>query len=752
MTASDASPLGSALRPRARLLRTLGEELISNEVVAVIELVKNAYDADATHVLIRFTGPLEPGKGCIEIIDNGHGMDLKTVQTVWMEPATPSKRGKLRRTEKFQRRYLGEKGIGRFASSRLANELEVISREKGATKEVYGIFDWRQFDDNDKYLDQILILWEERPPIQIEAGGMIDLLWKSEEEMPLMQERKNGTILRMTGFKQKWEAAHFESLRRGLARLVSPKLAKKREENKDSGFEVELALPPEYSQFSSKVEPPPILKHPHYIVNGSVSETGSFRITYKVISEGIERLFRGQFARIKDAKGRYDLRDITKTGDSEEENSAERRQTECGSFDLELRVWDRDELGNVVQKTHSTIQDIRSDLDAVAGINIYRDGFRVLPYGEPKDDWLRLDLRRVQNPTLRLSNNQIYGVVHISADGNPNLRDQSNREGLDENQALKDLRDIMTEILGRIETLRYASRPRVAGKAGKPVGGLFAGLDLKPLAHFISEQLPQNKQAKELVEKTERIFDDRLKDIQTVLARYQRLATLGQLIDHVLHEGRQPIATINSEAALGLEDVRRTEGPGGDFVATVTGRFTVIRKQGDILSVAFRRMEPFGGRRRGRPAQLYLEEIIRDAFAIFADDITRLKVKTRLPKTQTLVRVDPAEIQEVIINMVQNSLYWLEQVNESRREIDVSVERMGQEHVDIRFSDSGPGVPTENRDLIFEPYYSTKKDGVGLGLSIVGEIVSDYYEGSLELLNSGPLKGACFLITLRKRV
>src|SRR5271157_5052391 len=151
---------GTALRPRARLLRTLGEELISNEVVAIVELVKNAYDADATRVLIKFYDPLEPGKGRIEVIDNGHGMTLSTVQTVWMEPATPSKRGKERRTENFKRRFLGEKGIGRFASSRLANELEVISRRKEASKEIYGIFDWRQFEDENKYLDQILILWE----------------------------------------------------------------------------------------------------------------------------------------------------------------------------------------------------------------------------------------------------------------------------------------------------------------------------------------------------------------------------------------------------------------------------------------------------------------------------------------------------------------------------------------------------------------------------------------------------------------
>ena len=753
MSANSETPnVGSALRPRARLIRTLGEELISNEVVAVIELVKNAYDADATHVLIRFTGPLEPGKGRIEVIDNGHGMELKTVETVWMEPATPSKRGKLRRTDRFKRRFLGEKGIGRFASSRLANELEVISRKRSAAKEVYGIFDWRQFDDEKKYLDEILILWEERAPVEIKPGGAIDLLWGNESEMPTVHARETGTLLRMTSLKQKWEGRHFDDLRRSLSRLVSPKFTKKKDEDKDPGFEVELALPPEFSQFSSKVEPPPILKHPHYVVRGSVNPGGSFSISYKVLAEGIDKPLEGQFVRVMDAKGRFELRDIKATESKKDDGPTETRPTECGPLDLELRVWDRDELGNVVQKTHSTIQDIRRDLDAVAGINIYRDGFRVLPYGEPQDDWLRLDLRRVQNPTLRLSNNQIYGVVHISADSNPKLRDQSNREGLDENQALQDLRDVMTEVLSRLETLRYSARPRATTKSGKPVGGLFAGFDLKPLADYVAKQLPQDKQAKELVEKTEQLFGGQLKEIQTVLGRYQRLATLGQLIDHVLHEGRQPIASINSEAALGLEDVQRAERLGSEFVTRAAGRFAVIRKQGDVLAIAFRRMEPFGGRRRGRPTQLYLEEIIRDAFGVFADDIARLKVKAQLPRTQTLVRVDPAEMQEVIINLLQNSLYWLEQVNETKREIEVSVERKGPDHVDILFSDSGPGVPSENRDLIFEPYFSTKPEGVGLGLSIVGEIVSDYYEGSLELLRTGRLKGANFLVTLKKRV
>lgn len=745
-------PKKSPLRPKARLLRTLGEELISSEVVAVIELVKNAYDADATHVLIRFSGELKPGAGAIEVIDNGHGMGIDVVRTVWMEPATPSKRGAVRRTAKYKRRFLGEKGIGRFASSRLANELEVISRLEGSAQEVHGVFDWRQFDDESKYLDQIHFYWDERAPAELKPGGTIDLLWKNPKDVPSPKERSQGTVLRMTFLKQEWESHHFEDLRRSLARLVSPTVSKRSSEDKDPGFEVELELPEPFSQFSSKVEPPPILKHPHYIVKGSVSETGSFNVHYKILAEGVDDVVKGKLARVKDARGQFELRDIEVTGANEGNEPVQMRSLECGPFDVELRVWDRDELGNVIQKTGSTIQNVRRDLDAVAGINIYRDGFRVFPYGEPKDDWLRLDIRRVQNPTLRLSNNQIHGIVRISADANAKLRDQSNREGLDENQALHDLRDSLTELLSRLETIRYSARPRQTSKSGKPVGGLFTGFDLKPIADYVAAQLPKDAKASEIVKETENTISVQLKEIQTVLARYQRLATLGQLIDHVLHEGRQPIATINSEASLGLEDVKAATKLASDFVKRASTRYTVIRKQGDVLAIAFKRMEPFGGRRRGRPSQLYLEEIVKDAFGVLESDAKRLGVKIRLPRTQTLVRVDPAELQEVILNLLTNSLYWLEQVNESKREIDVNIERKDPDRVDIMFSDSGPGVPRENKELIFDPYFSTKPDGVGLGLAIVGEIVTDYYDGTLELLEAGPLPGANFLITLRKRV
>ncbi len=116
------------LRPRARIVNTIGKELIRNEVVALVELIKNAYDADASAVLLTFEEPLWPGQGAVVIDDDGYGMDMETVRSAWMEPATISKLRK--RISPSGRNVTGEKGIGRFAAARIARNLTMSSIAK----------------------------------------------------------------------------------------------------------------------------------------------------------------------------------------------------------------------------------------------------------------------------------------------------------------------------------------------------------------------------------------------------------------------------------------------------------------------------------------------------------------------------------------------------------------------------------------------------------------------------------------------
>ena len=103
----------------------------------------------------------------------------------------------------------------------------------------------------------------------------------------------------------------------------------------------------------------------------------------------------------------------------------------------------------------------------------------------------------------------------------------------------------------------------------------------------------------------------------------------------------------------------------------------------------------------------------------------------------------------IIVNLLQNSLYWLESVKKERK-IKVEVERSDAD-IAVIFSDSGPGIKEEYQSLIFDPYFSTRPDGVGLGLTIVGELINEY-DGDFLLVDNGPLDGATFKLTFKRRI
>lgn len=690
--ARDAAKRGvTVLRPRARIIRTIGRDLISNERVALTELIKNAYDADAKKVIISFLEPLHPGNGEIVLNDDGIGMTLDQIQKAWFEPATVAKLRKQRTPS--GRRVTGEKGIGRFAAARLARVMEMSSLAKGSRKLVQVRFDWGAFDDESLYLDQVQCRWQ---------------------ETAAPKERKHGTTLRLTGLNDEWTDDSFMRLRGDLSRLISPLDAR--------DFSIELVLPERFKEYSGLVTPPAILGKPHYKLTGTVDAKGSFEATYQGPDTEHPVKIPG---RVQLKKG------LAPTS---------------GSFSFEFRVWDREteDLDPLARELESTVRQLRQDLNAASGISIYRDNFRVLL---ADNDWLRLDLRRVQNPTLRLSNNQIVGAVFISADQNRGLRDQSNREGIVGSPAFDDFKATMLELLSVLEVKRDNYRRRE--KRGERPGALFEKLDIEPLKEFLVERYPNDQELLSFLDNRTRLFQKGVEEVQQVLVRYRRLATLGQLIDVVLHEGRTPIAAISNEAELAL---RGLSGTSQNLISVngIRQRLNVMLQQAEVLSGLFRRLAPFGGRKRGKPIAVAIEEIIANTFELFKQRIQELGVVVTLPVNKTMVTVDEAEMQQIFVNLLDNSLYWLEKVSASQRKIVVQVSRRADELL-ILFSDSGSGVPEDIQDRIFDPYFSTRPDGIGLGLTIAGETAAEY-DGALELLDRDPLPGATFRVVLRKRI
>lgn len=741
-------------RPRARIMRTLGNELISDDAVALIELVKNAYDADATRVLVRLIPPLKKEEGGVEVIDNGHGMDFDTVKRAWLEPATPRKRKQ--KTSPSGRRLTGEKGIGRLASARLGSELLLVTRAKGSPVEVRLLMDWSAFDQPDVYLDEVELLLEEGAPEEIVLDGTLRALW-SHAESPTADAQSHGTILRMEGLMSDWERDQIEAVRTRLRRLISPFDATLGGTSRTRGagpasFSIALEVPPPYADLSGQISPPDLLEHPKYRVYGSVEADGSHNLVYQRRGEALERIGPD---RLTVRKGQVPT---------------------VGPFSVELRVWDREsddirELARLEGRSHneqvdgSTVRDIRNDLDQISGVSIYRDHFRILPYGEPTNDWLRLGIRRVQNPTVRISNNQVVGYIAISADENEQLVDQSNREGLQNTLALQDLRELILTILAQLEARRRDYRKSLQETAplvllDEPVfnphlPSLFEELNVDLIATHVEQRYPSDKKLRKLVSNRRKSLKEQVSEIQEVLARYRRLSTLGMIVDTVLHDVRTPLGLLRGKAELGAEALEKA------LVDTMTDcektleatlkRLEAIEKHAEVLDAVFQKIEPFGGRKRGRPSTIVLEDTISDMFSLRYADLQELGVRVSLPTGSTQVTVDSNEMAQVFTNLLDNSLHWLTQVPDHDRAIAVEVARV-DEGVEVLFSDSGPGVDPAIRSRLFEPYATLKPNGVGLGLTISGEIITEYYDGVLQLVNRGPLPGATFRILLRRRV
>jgi len=718
MSENDGILKKGTFRPRARIMRTLGSELISSETVALIELVKNAYDADATRVTISFSDPLNKGKGGILVADNGHGMTTDTVLNAWMEPATDYRKHK-RQSEFLNRRVVGEKGIGRFAASKLASSFTMVTRRIHTDVETRVYLDWGDFDDETKYLDQVTLNWEARSPEDIKPGGVLEKLLSFDDVVTEIVDY--GTYLNMASLSTDWDGLKLEALRTGLARLISPFRSNQRLNASDE-FDIYLKLPERFQQFAGKVSTPETMQFPHYLLKGAVDQEGAYKLTIEISGEEPIPV------------------------ENKMPFGSDRKST-CGPFVIELRVWDRDRdaLAELGEKFSRSISAVRQDLDELAGINIYRDGFRVLPYGEPQNDWLRLDMRRVQNPTRNLSNNQIVGFISITSEDNPELRDQSNREGIVESQAFDDFQKIIVTIRTELEGRRYLRRhPKVE----KKTPGIFANLNVNDIVSYVRKNYPEDRNLQTVIEKNKEKISGSVVEVQKVLSRYWRLATLGQLIDIVLHDGRTPLAKVKNEIILALMVFKSSTSYDESTIRSIESSLKLIQNQADVLSTVFNRIEPFSGRKRGEPGIFILEDEVKKGFNVLSSEISQIGARISLPETKTDFYMEPSEIQEIIVNLLNNSLYWLTKVPKEKREISVSISNLAENLVMLIFSDSGPGIPSEFRDEIFEPYFSLKPNGVGLGLTIVGTIITEYYYGELVLLDNGPLPGATFQIIM----
>ena len=215
------------IRPYARLLTMLGEQLIKNERVAIIEIIKNSYDADATWVKVDFQnfGPNyeSNNKSAIIITDNGSGMSEKIIKEHWVNPATPEKkkRKKIDPITPLGRHLQGEKGIGRFAILKLGKTVSIKTKEAKSTQHQSVNYDFSDYgDDFDDTEDQSLFLDDLSISLSVEKGNFI-----GDSKISVGYNCKTtptkGTEIKISNLKRGWTEFKVRSAYKDISKLQS---------------------------------------------------------------------------------------------------------------------------------------------------------------------------------------------------------------------------------------------------------------------------------------------------------------------------------------------------------------------------------------------------------------------------------------------------------------------------------------------------------------------------------------------------
>ncbi len=707
-----------------RVFESLGKDLVTNDIVAVIELVKNSYDAYARNVWIRFSEN-EPGGSYLEIEDDGQGMTEEILEDVWCMVATPFKEEHpLTKRGKSRRRVAGEKGLGRLSTLRLGKRLHMLTQTENSPC-------W-----------EVSVNWD----ALLEAD---DLSESFVNYRPYSQESPfstgSGTMLTIYDLNSHWDQNRISDLRNNLARLISP-----------------FAQVGEFNIFFSdfgrtliedglEIKPYAFLANPKYKMSGNVDENGNVEAEYKFtpiksVGPSREKMINMKWKEVlREARKRNKLK-----SSSSELASSSSKKANCGPFDFEIRTWDiaTDDTQEIAEQFNLQKSEIRKAIREHNGISIYRDGVLVLPKSDGARDWMGLDLRRVSKTGTRLSTNQVVGYVSISAEHNPQIRDTSDRERLVSCAEVAEFEEIITAIIIELENEREKDR-KDASEEEQKTQSLFDKLsaeDLLDKVTEISKRGGQSSQLVPIVREHKKDLDATKSTLQKRFVYYSRLATIGSIAAMLVHEIRNRTTIIGDFLELVEENLE-------SFKGKLMRSHTRAIKAVDSLEHLSDTFLPLASRnfKRGRRLHSILEEHIKECVEIRKEIMRKQNIKCKMPESRTLVAVDPGELDAIILNLLVNSEYWLSKTPADQRRIEFRLNQInGGRRICVSVHDTGPGIDDDDVEKIFWPGVTGKPDGIGMGLTVVSELVAAY-GGDVLTIHPGEIGGASFIFDLPVR-
>ena len=735
------------------LFRELGELLVGRDSTALIELIKNAYDADATEVTVHGEHLDNPSQGRILVIDNGIGMNSSDFENGFLRVASRLKDQGERRSTLFQRRYTGAKGIGRLAAHKLARRLEVhsvprVSKSKERRRELFAAIDWDEIEQYET-LDEL----ESADAIVLKTGT-------TRENVP------SGTALVLSRLRRAWtqtertrffvEVQSFDPptfLREPLPRSViakpllfdTPVVRDQGTDTMVSPFQVNLegdfaagenywALVAEMANWVLEIRADPNDEHVDFAIAPTkkmLRENPDAKETHHSISHPAPK--RGPH---------FDARILVREGPLQ--------------LARDQRVWATN----------------------TSGVRVYMEGFRVLPYGEPKDDWLSIDVDYTRRPRqlamlkdiglgteasdpdiglVRVPSNNYFGAVFLTQNRCPDMRILVNREGFIPEAGYDTLVQIVRTGIDLCTRVRAAAaygrrqqrrEDRRTSQQVEPEASVATGETVEelPLPNRLQDAVQLMKKAcerlnegdttnaevaasaamQELGEATELAADlwsERsllhvLASVGTQMAAFvhEINALLGsaQTIEHALER-------ILEEDGLSREQRRRL---GQTLTVTADLKRGLERQAAYLIDIE----TPDARRRRSRQR---LGERFDAAVRLVQHQAERrgIGIDNRIPPDLRSPPMFPAELTAVFANLLTNAV---KAAGEDGGRIRASA-CSGDDQVRICIQNTGTAIQLEEAERWFEPFESTTSEvdpvlgqGMGLGLTITRNLLENY--------------------------
>lgn len=659
----------------------LGRGLVTDQLAAIFELVKNSYDADANEVHIEFEGLLSEHPQ-ITISDDGSGMGIDDIKDKWMVIGTDSKKNILY-SPIYRRPLNGDKGIGRFSVDRLGAKLKLTSTGRYSKKRIEMNFDWNLFENSYQNLSDIEIPYE-----------------LSETEYD-----ETGVSLVISELRDEWNVENIRKLIKNLRQFKSPFA------NEDN-FRIFIHAP----------------------------ELGF--VNYEIVIEELGTVS-SLWVEAECREDNLDLVYLNIYKDGIEYEEIIPNAYNIGP--VKMKIYSFNQGDKIRFKNRFSVR-----VREFGNIRLYRDEFRIYPYGEENNDWLDVDRRHAQGFARTFSSRDLIGYVQTYKQKNENLIPLTNRQGLIENEAYHFLRKFIVEY-GIVVLERYYFQKFKINKNETFENTKNNIEESTKNLSTIAKQVEKydkdlGRDLKQHISNLKKEHDKQIKyvqDQQELTKVYSRIAQSETLLHQIIHQALLDLKDAKTaiEQLGNRKEIKENEAILKTFLImqeSVESSMTKMLTVRDDIARTRHKQKIDLSKELHRLLNLMKPEFEKYNISLY-EDIEK----------EAIYYIDLTDFKSIINNLVSNSIKALREIEDRKRKINVSL-KISSKYFIMKIQDNGCGISEVLREKIFDPFFSTtqKYGGFGLGLTIVDEVLKEY-DGALELVETNE-EGACFYIKLRR--